>query len=139
MLRFVRRALYAVLALTVIGVILTPDDEQGNAATGETTTTEADAVPASDACLDALREAHNVDPMRDTHADMYPALTACTTLEGYAYATQKYPDAFDARSSPELQVVTMCLTWPEEVTAGAPLCDTVEVSRERRLQLLSEE
>jgi len=139
MLRFVRRALYAVLALTVIGVILTPDDEQGDAATGETTTTQADTVPASDACLDALREAHSVDSMRDTQSDMYPALSACTTLEGYAYATKMYPDAFGAQLSPELQVVTMCLTWPEEVTAGAPLCDTVEVSRERRLQLLSEE
>jgi hypothetical protein len=93
--------------------------------------------PASEACLKAFEEAHNVDPMRDTWSDLYPALDACGSLEAWAYASAQYPDAVPNDYGAEFNVQALCLHDDVDHTEMR-MCDFVEVTEERRQELLDE-
>lgn len=103
----------------------------------EEPTPQAD-VPASAACLAAFEEAHNVDPMRDTWSDLYPALNACGSLEAWAYASAQYPDAVPNNAGAEYNVVSLCLHDGVNPTANR-MCGLIEATEERRMELLEQQ
>lgn len=96
--------------------------------------------PASEACLAAFQAAHDVDELRDSVQDLYPALEACTTLEAWAYASEEYPDAIHNGNTAETNAVAYCLSYKEDFGhTDLPMCDLVEVTDERFLELLQQE
>jgi hypothetical protein len=79
----------------------------------------------SGACADAFREAANVDALHDTHADLYPAYSACTSIEEWREADRRYPEAIDG-VDPVMYAQNICAGAQDEL-GKTPICKAVNV------------
>lgn len=63
-------------------------------------------------CAEAMRAAHKVDAMQDTHDDLFPAFDACRSVTEFRAASKRWPDALDG-ADPAVYVKNVCLSYPE--------------------------
>ena len=63
----------------------TPPRYNGNNESGDVST----------ACAEAFKNAAAVSEFQDTHEDLFPAYSACKTLDEWKAADVQYPDAID--------------------------------------------
>jgi hypothetical protein len=84
---------------------------------------ETAEVQASQACLDAMRQAASVNDMQDTVSDLYPALEACESLEAFAFASSEHPAALDGVDA-ETFARNACRSAPQ-AARDAPLCTSL--------------
>ena len=83
----------------------------------------AEPVVISAECRKAFRAAAAVDEMRDTHRDLFPAYSACTSLEEWKNADAMFPDAIDG-VDPINYARNVCAGNQEELGASA-ICKAV--------------
>lgn len=71
------------------------------------------------ACQMAFADAAAVDPLQDSHADLWPAFDACADLAEFSAASQMHPDALDG-VDPETYATEQCAAEPE--LQDSPVC-----------------
>jgi hypothetical protein len=77
----------------------------------------------SQACADAFAAAASVSEFQDTHEDLFPAYSACSTVEEWKAADKLYPDAIDG-VDPVSYAMTVCANNQQEL-GDAPICRAV--------------
>jgi hypothetical protein len=82
----------------------------------EASTTQG--APVSKVCAAAFQIAAAVNEFQATHADLFAAFSACTTLDEWVDADALYPDAIDG-VDPVLYATNVCISYPEEIGATA--------------------
>lgn len=85
--------------------------------------TDSENPIVSGACAHAFLEAANVDAMRDTHKDLFPAYSACTSIEEWREADRMYPDAIDG-VDPVMYAQKVCAGAQDELRE-TPICKAV--------------
>lgn len=74
-------------------------------------------------CAAAFEEAAAVSDLQDTHADLFPAYSACTTLDEWKAADAAYPDAIDG-ADPVSYARNVCGGNSAQLS-GTPICRAV--------------
>lgn len=85
--------------------------------------TDSENPIVSGACAHAFLEAANVDAMRDTHKDLFPAYYACTSIEEWREADRMYPGAIDG-VDPVMYAQNVCAGAQDELR-DTPICEAV--------------
>ena len=78
------------------------------------------SIPQLTACEEAFAVAASVDEMRDTPRDLFPAFSACKTIEEFKAARAKFPKAMGIDDA-VVYGLNSCAGWPKEL-AGTPIC-----------------
>ena len=120
-----KTALWIVGGLIAIGVI------------GSLGSIETDSPDVLTECLEAFQAAHEVDPMQDTHADLYPAFHACATLDEWTAANERYPEAIDG-ADPVTYALNVCESAEAEAVQGSPVCEAVAETEEAQARAAME-
>lgn len=76
------------------------------------------------ACATAFSEAAAVSDLQDTHEDLFPAYSACTTLEEWRAANKAFPDAMDAIGDPVSYASNVCKSYSNRL-GGTPICKAI--------------
>ena len=92
---------------------------------GVTRPTPTKARSVSEACASAFRAAASVSEYRDKHEDLFPAYSACTSIEEWKAANGLYPKAIDG-VDPVRYAMTVCANNQRELGATA-ICQSVNV------------
>ena len=77
----------------------------------------------SSACTEAFAMAASISESQDTHEDLFPAYSACTSLEEWEAANALYPAAIDG-VAPIRYAMTVCANNQEELRE-TPICRAV--------------
>ena len=77
----------------------------------------------SSACTEAFAMAASISEFQDTHEDLFPAYSACTSLEEWEAANALYPAAIDG-VAPIRYAMTVCANNQEELRE-TPICRAV--------------
>jgi len=71
------------------------------------------APPKQSACEQRMKVAHGVDEMKEKISDLFPAALACSSVEEWVAASDKYPNALDG-VNPEQFLRNIC-TYNAEI------------------------
>jgi hypothetical protein len=104
------------VTITALAIMLGGCASEGDAA--------SDSAEAASACEQAFAVAAEVDDMQDTVADIYPALSACETLDEFEAADETHPSALDG-ADPETYARNACASASDAAVKQAPLCAEV--------------
>lgn len=85
---------------------------------GDSGSPDDESLPA---CEQAFKDAGEVSDMQDTHEDLFPAYSACMSLEEWEAADEKYPDAIDG-VEPRLYAQNVCSN-NQEAIGDTPICE----------------
>lgn len=91
--------------------------------TDSTTTAATEIKQVSEECAEAFKDAANVNEVQDTHQDLFPAYSACSSIEEWRAADALYPDAFDG-VDPVQAAITVCAYNQREI-GSTRICRTV--------------
>lgn len=112
--------LAAAMTLMISGCSAPASDNEPIAAEPPAQESEAQTPGAeASACDTAFAEAASVSDMEDQLSDLWPAFTACGTLEEFIAASENHPDALDG-ADPEIYATNQCLYEP--VVEDSPIC-----------------
>ena len=89
----------------------------------EAATREDREGPSDTPCMEAFADAAGVSEDRDAHEDLFPAYSACTSLEEWKAADAFYPAAIDG-VDPIRYAMTVCANNQEELRE-TPICRAV--------------
>ena len=84
---------------------------------------EERGVASDTPCIEAFAAAARISEYQDTHEDLFPAYSACTSLEEWKAADALYPAVID-RVDPIRYAMTVCANNQEELRE-TPLCRAV--------------
>lgn len=80
----------------------------------------------SDRCAEAFESAANVSAYQDTHEDLFPAYSACSSVEEWRAADQVYPEAIDG-VDPVRYAMTVCASNQQRL-GDTPICRAVNAA-----------
>lgn len=98
----------------------------GNHSSRDATAPQSQQNLVSSACANAFELAAAVSPYEDTHEDLFPAYSACTSIEEWKTASERYPDAIDG-VDPISYAMTVCATNQSQLRT-TPICRVVNAS-----------
>ena len=78
---------------------------------------QRDVAPTD--CADAFSAAASVHSLRDSHEDLFPAYSACTTIDEWRAAHTLYPSVIPI--DPVKYAMSMCASYQEEI-GKTPIC-----------------
>lgn len=126
---WLQAVVWVVLAVLVLNGLSSGDENTETARRSELTTSTTETTPpterpttmtaeaevevrAPSECEEAFKDAAEVDELRDTHEDLWPAFESCGSIEEFAAASQKHPGAVEEGVDPQTYVENQCLYEP---------------------------
>ena len=79
-------------------------------------------------CMQAFEDAANVSEMHDTHEDLFPAYSACSSIEQWEMAHARYPRAIDG-GNPVEYAMRVC-AGNQEALGDTPICQAINAPPE---------
>ncbi len=111
------------LGLFICFTTLVATSCQGSEEESETRPKPVVSRQSDSSCIEAFAVAAAVSPYQDTHEDLFPAYSACTSLEERKAADALHPDAIDGVDSIQY-AMTVCANNQEELRE-TPICRAV--------------
>lgn len=117
------RRLVLILSVLVLAAAGCGDGSAPEPADEPPSPTEANeaAAPYSPECGQAFEDAAAVDEMQDTNEDLYPAVTACASVEAFAAAAAEHPDALDGTNA-ETWLTNTCEFAEDPAVKESDIC-----------------